>query len=261
MSIGTIVRAGMAALGVALLAACSGHHAMPGAAVSQAAIDAAVDSPDRMPGDTNRDAARKPKEMLAFFGVAPGMKVLDVFTGGGWYAELEARVTGPTGEVWAQNPPEYLKRFGDKDISARLANGRLPTVKRWDRSVDAMELPKAYFDGVVVNDVFHDLFWLSKDVDGVVRQLFDAVKKGGFVAIVDHAAPIGSGDAMARDISGAHRIDETLVKQKMLAAGFKLEAESQALRNPADDRTKPFFAPEMKGINTDKFAFRFRKPR
>ncbi len=261
MSIGTFARLGIATLALAALGACAGHPGPVGPAVSQAAIDAAVDSPDRMPGDTNRDAARQPKTMLAFFGVAPGMKVLDVFSGGGWYAELEARVTGPTGEVWAQNPPEYLKRFGDKDISARLANNRLPTVRRWDRSVDAMELPKAYFDGVVANDVFHDLFWLSKDVDGIVRQLYEATKKGGFVAIVDHAAPVGSGDSLARDITGAHRIDETLVKQKMLAAGFKLEAESQVLRNPADDRTKAFFAPEMKGINTDKFAFLFRKPR
>jgi predicted methyltransferase len=261
MSIGTFTRVGIASLGLALAGACAHQHGTAGPAVDQAVINAAVDSSDRPADDLKRDAARKPKEMLAFFGVARGMKLLDVFTGGGWYAELEARVAGPTGEVWAQNPPEYLKRFGDKDITARLANDRLPTVRRWDRSVDAMELPKAYFDGVVVNDVFHDLFWLSKDVDGVVHQLFDAVKKGGFVAIVDHAAPIGTGDAMARDITGVHRIDETLVKQKMLAAGFKLEAESQALRNPADDRTKAFFAPEMKGINTDKFAFRFRKPR
>jgi len=261
MSLATIRRIGLAAAIIVLAGACAGESSRGGAAVDRAIIIAAVDSPDRPADDRKRDDARKPKEMLAFFGVAPGMKVLDVFSGGGWYAELEARVAGPTGEVWAHNPPEYLKRFGDKDITARLANNRLPTVRRWDKSVDALELPKAYFDGAIANDVFHDLFWLTKDVDGVCRQLFDAVKKGGFVAIVDHSAPAGTGDAFARDISGQHRIDEALVKQKMLAAGFRLEAESQALRNPADDRTKPFFAPEMKGINTDKFALLFLKPR
>jgi predicted methyltransferase len=259
MSIWTFTRVGIASAAFSLVSACAGHHATA-PVVDRAAINAAVDSSDRPADDRKRDDARKPKDMLAFFGVASGMKLLDVFTGGGWYAELEARVAGPAGEVWAQNPPEYLKRFGDKDISARLANNRLPTVRRWDRSVDAMELPKNYFDGVVANDVFHDLFWLSKDVDGICHQLFDAVKKRGFVAIIDHSAPLGSGDSMARDISGVHRIDETLVKQKMLAAGFKLEAESQLLRNPADDRSKAFFAPEMKGINTDKFALLFRKP-
>ena len=266
MRIGTFCRVGLLVAIAALTAACAGSGRNSGFTVDQAAINAAVDAPDRMPDDSKRDAARKPKEMLAFFGVAPGMKVLDVFTGGGWYAELEARVVGPTGEVWAQNPPEILKRFGDKDITARFANNRLPNAHRYDRSVDALELPKAYFDGVVANDVFHDLFWLTKGADGVphveavARQLFEATKKGGFVAIVDHSAPAGTGDAFARDISGQHRIDEALVKQIMLAAGFKLDAESQALRNPADDRSKPFFAPEMKGINTDKFALRFRKP-
>jgi predicted methyltransferase len=226
-------------------------------AVNAAAIGAAVDSTERPADDRKLDAARRPKEMLAFFGVAPGMKILDLFAGGGWYSELEARVAGPRGEVYAQNPPQFY----DKAITARLAGNRLPTVKRWDKSLDAMELPKAHFDGAVANDVFHDFFWISKDVDGVVRQVYDALKPGGFVAIVDHAAPAGTGDTFAVDPKGQHRIDEALVKDKMLKAGFRLEAESQLLRNPDDDRTKPFFAPEMKGKNTDKFALLFRKPR
>jgi predicted methyltransferase len=230
-------------------------------ATDLAAINAAVDSPDRPADDRARDDARKPRQMLAFFGVAPGMKLLDLFTGGGWYAELEARVAGPTGEVYAQNPPEFFARFGDKAIAARLAGGRLPTVQRWDKSLDALGLPQGHFDGAIANDVFHDFFWLSKDVDGIVRQVYSALKPGGFFAIVDHAAPAGTGDSYARSLDGQHRIDEALVKQKLLAAGFKLEAESQLLRNPDDDRTKPFFAPEMKGKNTDKFALLFRKPR
>jgi predicted methyltransferase len=224
-------------------------------------ISAAVDAPDRPEADRKLDAARKPKEMLAFFGIRPGMKLVDLFTGRGWYAELEARVAGPSGEVYAQNPPEFLQKWGDKDITERLAGNRLPTVKRWDKSMDALELPVAHFDGVIANDVFHDFFWLSKDVDGVVKQIYDALKPGGFFAIVDHSAPPGTGDAYARSRDGQHRIDEAFVKQVLAKAGFKLEAESQLLRNPDDDRSKPFFAPEMKGKNTDKFALLFRKPK
>ena len=228
---------------------------------ANAAISAAVDSADRPEADRKLDAARKPKQMLAFFGVKPGMKILDMFTGRGWYAELAARVSGPGGEVYAQNPPEFLQKFGDKDITERLANKRLPTVVRWDRSMDALELPKAHFDGAIANDVFHDFFWLSKDVDGVVKQVYDALKPGGFFAIVDHSAPAGTGDAFARSLDGQHRIDEALVKEKLAKAGFKLEATSDLLRNPDDDRTLPFFAPEMKSKNTDKFALLFRKPK
>jgi predicted methyltransferase len=224
-------------------------------------INAAVDAPDRPDADRNLDAARKPKEMLAFFGVRPGMKLLDMFTGGGWYAELEARVAGPTGEVYAQNPPEFIQKWGDKQIVGRLSGGRLPTVKRWDKSLDAMELPGGHFDGVIANDVFHDFFWLSKNVDGIIKQIYDSLKPGGFFAIVDHSAPPGTGDAYARNRDGQHRIDEALVKQVLAKAGFKLEGESQLLRNPDDDRQKAFFAPEMKGKNTDKFALLFRKPK
>jgi hypothetical protein len=71
--------------------------------------------------------------------------------------------------VYAQNPPQVLEKFGDKTIAGRLAGNRLPTVRRWDRSLDAFDLPAAHLDGVVANDVFHDFFWLSTDVDGIVR--------------------------------------------------------------------------------------------
>jgi predicted methyltransferase len=102
---------------------------------------------------------------------------------------------------------------------------------------------------------------MSKDVDGIVKQVYEALKPGGFFAIVDHSAPAGTGDAYARSRDGQHRIDEALVKEKLAKAGFKLEAESDLLRNPDDDRSKAFFAPEMQGKNTDKFALLFRKPR
>jgi predicted methyltransferase len=227
----------------------------------KALITAAVDSPDRPEADRKLDADRKPKDMLAFFGIRPGMKLVDLFTGGGWYAELEARVAGPGGEVYAQNPPEFLQKWGDKGITERLAANRLPTVKRWDKSMDALELPAAHFDGAVANDVFHDFLWLSKDVDGIVKQVYVALKPGGFFAIIDHSAPAGTGDSYARNRDGQHRIDEAFVKQVLSKAGFKLEAESQLLRNPNDDRSKPFFAPEMKGKSTDKFALLFRKPK
>ena len=76
-------------------------------------------------------------------------------------------------------------------------------------------------------------------------------------AIVDHAAP----DDTGADFAGQHRIDEALVKQKLLKASFKLEKESNLLRNPNDDRMRPFLARENKGRNTDKFALLFCKPR
>lgn len=48
----------------------------------------AVENPARTEKDRNLDAKRKPSEVLEFFGIKPGMKVLDVFGGGGYYSEI-----------------------------------------------------------------------------------------------------------------------------------------------------------------------------
>jgi predicted methyltransferase len=87
--------------------------------------------------------------------------------------------------------------------------------------------------------------------------VFKALKPGGLYVIVDHAAPDGTG---LRDTNTTHRIDEATVKAQVLAAGFVLAGESDALRNPADDRTKLVFDKAVRG-KTDQFTLKFRKPK
>lgn len=246
-----------------LLAGCAGvasHGAGSSAAARSAAIQAAINSPDRPAKDREKDASRKPADILAFSGIEPGQKVIDMMAAGGWYTELLSRVVGPTGQVYMQNPPSLLARSGDKAIVERLAGNRLPNVVRWDKPLNDLDLPAGYFDGAMINLVFHDFYSISKDVDDVLADLYKGLKKGAWVVVVDHAAPVGSGNSMAINPRGQHRIEEQYAKDAFKRAGFVLDGESQVLRNPADDRTKPFFAPEMKGIETDKFVLRFRKP-
>lgn len=254
--------AGCALAATLLVAGCAGvgQAGAGSAAARDAAIQSAIDSPDRPAADREKDASRKPAGILAFSGVAPGQKVIDMMAAGGWYTELLSRVVGPTGQVYMQNPPSTLARNGGKAVEERLAGNRLPNVVRWDKPLNDLELPANHFDGVMINLVFHDFYSISKDVDDVLADLYKGLKKGGWVVVVDHAAPAGSGNSMAINPRGEHRIDEQYVKDAFKRAGFVLSAESQLLRNPADDRTKPFFAPEMKGIATDKFVLRFRKP-
>ncbi len=225
------------------------------------AINAAVGHPDRPDEDKARDEQRKPGQIMRIAGFEPGMKVLDLFSGQGWYTELLSRVVGPDGEVYAQNPPVYLEKFGDEGITNRLAGDRLPNVVRYDRPMESMELPSEYFDAVMAAMIVHDLFWLTGNVPAVLQQLHEALKPGGFVLVTDHAAPTGTGSTFAEDRRGQHRVEEALVKRLFLESGFDLVAESGLLRNPDDDRTKPFFAPEMKGKHTDRFVLKFRKPR
>ena len=226
------------------------------------AIQAAIDSPDRPEQDRKRDLNRHYGEMLEFFGVRPGQTLLELFAASGTTAEILARAVGSEGKVYAQNPAWFYERFpaGAKGMDERLANNRLPNVVRLDKPLNEMDLPAGTLDGAVANMVMHDFFWLSQDVPGVLKDVYTALKPGGWFGIVDHAAPVGTGarDALDRD-NGPHRIDEEYVKKIMTEAGFVLETSSDALRNPEDDRTKPFFAPEMKDKDTDRFVLRFRK--
>ena len=120
-----------------------------------------------------------------------------------------------------------------------------------------------------------DLIWLGKtyhdfpnvaemgplDIAALNRALFRALKPGGALIVIDHAAASGSGflDTEADDKKRLHRIDPEVVKRQVLAAGFVLEAESPLLANPADDHTKGPFDPAMRN-RTDRFVLKFRKP-
>ena len=82
------------------------------------------------------------------------------------------------------------------------------------------------------------------------------MKSGATLGLIDHAAAPGS---PAETGGTLHRIDPELVKRDFAAAGFVLEAESDLLRNPADDFGKGVFDPAVRG-QTDRFILRFRRP-
>ena len=95
------------------------------------------------------------------------------------------------------------------------------------------------------------------DVVGLDKLIYASLKPGGEFFIEDHAAAPGSG---IRDTDAMHRIDEDFVKQEVESVGFKLDGESDILRNPADDHTLLVFNPAIRG-HTDQFLLRFRKPK
>src|SRR5918911_1365913 len=117
--IGSVRRANIAcALVLFLLATANIALAQGAPAPDYAAIVAA---PDRAEADRAADVRRKPAQLLAFTGVRPGMKVLDMETSAGYSAELLARAVGPTGTVYAQDSAAVIERFvKDKfDIRAK----------------------------------------------------------------------------------------------------------------------------------------------
>lgn len=224
------------------------------------AIQAAVDSQERPAKDRTRSENRHYAEILEFFGVRPGMSILELFGASGTTAEVLARAVGPTGKVYMQNPDFFYERFGRQAVDERLANDRLPNVVRLDEPLNAMGLAPESLDGAVAFMVLHDFFWLSDDVPGVLADVHKALKPGGWFGVVDHSAPAGTGAEQARDRDkGTHRIDEAYVKKLFAEAGFTLDASNDVLRNPADDRTKPFYDESFRGKSTDRFVLRFIK--
>ena len=93
-------------------------------------IVAAVADATRPAADVLRDEGRRPAEVLAFFGVQPGMQVLDVFAGGGYYTEILSHLLGPDGRVTMFNNQAYVD-FTQAELDARFADGRLPNVDRF----------------------------------------------------------------------------------------------------------------------------------
>ena len=86
--------------------------ALPLAAAQAAPADvaAAVSAPGRPAEAVALDAGRKPAEVLAFGGLRRGDRVLDLFTGTGYFAEIMARAVGPTGSATAWQPANFAQR-------------------------------------------------------------------------------------------------------------------------------------------------------
>ncbi len=220
----------------------------------------AVAAADRVDADRALDAGRKPAEVFAFFKIAPGQKVEELFAGGGYTSELLRRIVGDTGKVFAQNTKEIMDKFARKPWEARAAKPAMAGVVAVERPIDDPFPPEAKdLDAVLTILNYHDTIAMKADRAKMNKSVFDALKPGGVYGIVDHSAKAGTGIA---DASTNHRIDEDVVKQEVLAAGFQLDGESEVLRNPADTRDwndSPRASGDKRGTS-DRFVLRFVKP-
>ncbi|WP_217429613.1 class I SAM-dependent methyltransferase [Sphingomonas bacterium] len=222
----------------------------------KAPIEAAIADPARPPEDVARDADRKPAEMLRFAGVKPGMTVVDLLPGGGYFTRLFADVVGPTGKVIAYAPDEMLKSQKAIDRLDGLATGHANVQAYHDKLMDPP--PPAATDIAWTAQNYHDLHNLAGvDLVAFNKMIYANLKPGGVYVILDHAAKAGSGIA---DTDTLHRIDPAVVKREAIAAGFVFDGESKVLANPADDHMLKVFDPALRG-HTDQFLYRFRKPR
>ncbi|THD36027.1 MAG: methyltransferase [Sphingomonas sp.] len=233
---------------IAATAACSGSKA-PTAA------------PDTtLARDTATDARRHGPEIAAFAGLKAGDKVIDLIPGGGYWTRTFARIVGPTGHVYGIWAKQYAQEAAT-DVRNYAALTKNPNFANVSASIQPATELKAdeLVDLVFTSQNYHDYpdkFMGSLDPAVFDKLAFAALKPGGVLLIIDHAAAPGSG---MRDTDTLHRIDPAIVRKQVEAAGFTFLGESKLLANPGDDHTKAVFDKSIRG-RTDQFIYKFRKP-
>jgi predicted methyltransferase len=225
-------------------------------------LRSALDNPGRLSSDRARDSQRQADRVLAFFGIQAGMTVLDLYSGGGYYTELLSYVVGSSGRVVAHNNTPYAN-FASAEIEERYADGRLQNVERILGENNALDLPPNTFNAVLMTLAYHDVYFVNADmgwteIDGpaLLAEIFQSMRPGAVLGIVDHVADRG---APATTGGTLHRLDPELIKRDIVAAGFLFDGESDVLRNYTDNHTQPVFDNSIRG-RTDRAVLKFRKP-
>jgi predicted methyltransferase len=222
---------------------------------------AAISDAGRPAEDTARDANRKPAEMLAFAKVKPGETVVDYIPSKGYFTRIFSAAVGAKGTVYAVTPQMLIDIFTKSghplppSITAEPGRGNVHDLVAKNGSLGP---PDGSVDLVWTSQNYHDvhIFGGAEQAAALNKAAFAALKPGGLYVVLDHAALPGIDDATMKKL---HRIDEAVVKQEVLAAGFTLDGESKLLANPADPHTANVFDPSIRG-HTDQFILRFRKP-
>lgn len=244
--------------------------------------------------DKARYVHRHPKETLQFFGIEPGMTVVDTLPGEVWYTGILLDYLGESGKVigadysarmWtlfgeyspdpketANWPADFVakmetRRGADDAVVAAVQYGSIPADMAG--TVDVV---------LVVRAMHH--FMRLEDKGGYLTQALADIntmlKPGGIVGVVAHRAPESSSDAWA--LGDAGYVKQSAVVAAFQKAGFELVESSEINANPKDQptdkdivwRLPPTFAtsekaPELKAKmqeigESDRMTLRFRKP-
>jgi predicted methyltransferase len=248
---------------ICILLTATGHASADTAVADGAsqAIAAAIAEPTRPPTDTVRDANRKPGETLTFAGVKPGDKIGDYAAGNGYFTRLFASIAGPQGHVYASVPSALLQYPNIVKGIAEIQNYAVghPNVSvNFASAIDAARYPEK-LDLFWISQNYHDLkdpFMGPVDMAAFNHAVYEALKSGGIYIVLDHVAAPGSPDNVTDTL---HRIEPSVVRREVEAAGFRFVGESHVLANPHDPHTAGPFHASIQG-KTDQFIFKFRKP-
>lgn len=211
-------------------------------ALAPATLEGVVAGAWRSDADKARDRFRHPVESLKFWGLKPGMTVVEFWPGAGWYTDILAPYLEATkGKFYA------VVQQDDQPASAeavRIYRRKIELNKRIYGDVHFTEFgPNS---GPVAPDGSADLVLFLRNVHnwmagGLVEKAFaaafTALKSGGVLGVEEHRAKAGSLPAPGAPTG---YVLEAYVKQVAAEAGFRFDAASEINANPKDDTDHPF---------------------
>lgn len=213
-------------------------------AAEDSLLQQAIKGSHRSVEHQSRDQYRHPQETLNFFEVKPGMTVVEIWPGGkGWYTEILAPYLKENGTLYAAHFsadsdiayfPKNLKKFKEK-IQAQpdIYSKTIVTTLQPPKTVEIA--PKNSADRILTFRNIHN--WMKNDqADTVFKAMFNALKTGGLLGIVEHRAPENS-EQDPKAISGY--VKQSYVISLAEKAGFKLVDKSEINANPKDTAVHP----------------------
>ena len=220
--------------------------AEPGAAAADKALAAAVAGEWRTEEEKARDRYRRPVEALTFWGLKPGMTILEVQPGAGWWTDILAPFAKATGGKFYATAPDLANpklsdgaRKARAEFEARYAAkpdvfGKVELVN-W--GAVSRTLPAGTFDFILTARSIHGWMQQVPDVaQETFAEFYKALKPGGILAVEQHRAnPTGGAEKPATGY-----VSEQYVIDLAQKAGFELAAKSELNANPKDTKDHPF---------------------
>ena len=206
-----------------------------------------LSSEDRPVADSERDGSRRPYQVMSLLQVDAGMTVLDIGAGGGWYTRVLSAAVGPQGQVIAQFGPRALQRNegqAQKDLATSLGNTEANFGDVGDFAANSIDR------AITALNIHHSN---NERAGPYFRAIYDVLKPGGMVVVIDHIGIAGMENAMM------HRMIKSDAQAWIESAGLEIAEDSDLLRTNADDHSRSISDP-IYGRDVDRFLFVARKP-
>lgn len=231
----------IAALAVTLVSACSTEQSVT--PDTRAGIAAAVNGAWRSAEDRARDQYRHPTEALTFWGLAPGMTIVEIGPGGAWWTHILApyardnggRYIAAFGDLGAPTVTDQARQSRATFIATHARYGEIQVVDFSRRA--GLALPDASVDFILVARAYHNWATVEGLTDRYMAEFARALRPGGILAVEQHRAAEGASVSVTAENG---YVPEAYVIAAAERAGLELVARSEINANPRDTRDHPF---------------------